>query len=210
MEGDISSIEAASRWNTQGVAKTHVKEGIRVLDLQESIDRFGFPLTGLLVSWGMPSVDASELAMDSLADAHLSLASCRGEAGNPDVYGRWLRGIARNKFRNWSRSRSRRERLLKASASVFLPGIVEQRSVESDVVDERLLRLRSEIQSLPMKQRQVVMMHYLDETSVADVASLLSITVKAVEGRLYQARKTLRRRMDHTSSWTQVAKAVLL
>jgi RNA polymerase sigma-70 factor (ECF subfamily) len=39
-------------------------------------------------------------------------------------------------------------------------------------------------------------MHYLEETTVNEVAALLSITPKAVEGRLYQARRTLRRVLE--------------
>ena len=176
------------------------------LDLQESIDRFGSPLTGLLVSWGVPAFDAAELAQDSLADAHLSLASCRGDVNDPLVFGRWLRGIAKNKFRAWSRSRSRRQRLAVAAE----PESVGRIAAETIIIDERLLRLRHEIERLPNKHREVVMMHYLDETPVIEVAALLSISVKAVEGRLYQARKKLRTQMDEPTTWTQVAKAVLL
>ncbi len=176
------------------------------MDLQESIDRFGSPVTGLIVSWGAPVIDAAELAQDSLADAHLSLSSCRGDVTDPIVFGRWLRGIARNKFLEWSRNRSRRQRLSITTTTDAL----DQIATQCVIVDERLERLRNEIQRLPSKQRDVVMMHYLDETSIADVAALLSITVKSVEGRLYQARKTLRTRMDETTSWTHVAKALLL
>ncbi|TWU38634.1 RNA polymerase sigma factor [Novipirellula artificiosorum] len=176
------------------------------MDLQESIDRFGSPLTGLLVSWGVPAFDAAELAQDSLADAHLSLASCRGDVNEPLVFGRWLRGIAKNKFRAWSRSRSRRQRLAAAAE----PELLDRITSETIVIDERLLRLRNEIQRLPNKHREVILMHYLDETPVVEVAALLSISVKAVEGRLYQARKKLRTQMDEPTNWTQVAKAVLL
>ncbi len=177
-----------------------------LLDIQESIDRFGIPLTGLLMSWGVSSADAAELAQDSIADAHLSLSSCRGNANDPIVFGRWLRGIVRNKFRDWSRSRSRRQRLGTATDPIILDHVVK----ETGIVDERLLLLRKEIDQLPAKQREVVMMHYLDETSVENVAAILGVTVKSVEGRLYQARKTLRRRMDDSSSLAQVMKAVLL
>lgn len=176
------------------------------MDLQKSIDRFAYPLTGLIASWGAPAVDAAELAQDSLADAHLGLSTCHGDVNDPFVYGRWLRGVARNKFLNWWRSRSRRERL----AAVTAPETLDQVAAKTDHIDERLVQLRAEIQRLPSKNREVVMMHYLDETSVADVAALLSISVKAVEGRLYQARKSLRRGMDESTSWTEVAKAVLL
>jgi len=176
------------------------------LDLQESIDRFSYPLTGLLVSWGAPLLDASELAQDSLADAHLGIATCRGVTSDSFVFGRWLRGIARNKFRAWARNRSRRERL----ATTTEPGILEKIAAVTNPDNERLTQLRAEILRLPRKQREAVMMHYLDETPVANVAALLSITIKAVEGRLYQARKTLRRQMAKSTSWTEVAKAVLL
>jgi RNA polymerase sigma factor (sigma-70 family) len=81
---------------------------------------------------------------------------------------------------------------------------------QQETVDPRLERLRSEIERLPRKQREVVLMHYLEETSVADVAAVLSVTPKAVEGRLYQARRRLRQRLDTTPSNLQIVKAILL
>ena len=176
------------------------------MNLQESIDRFSYPLTGLLVSWGAPVFDAAELAQDSLADAHLGLSSCRGDANDPIVFGKWLRGIARNKFRVWSRNRFRRERL----AATTSPETLDQLAEETSSSNERLARLRTEILRLPSHLREVVMMHYLDETPVANVADLLTVSVKTVEGRLYQARKTLRRRIGESNPWTFVAKAVML
>lgn len=163
------------------------------------------------MSWGAPSYDASELAQDTLADAHLNLTTCRGDVTDPFVFGRWLRGIARNKYLVWVRSRSRRERLAVMTPPDYLEQIASPATaIASDQSHERLVRLRAEIQRLPAKYREVIMMHYLDETPVADIAALLSISAKAVEGRLYQARKTLRKRMDESTSWSQVAKAVLL
>jgi RNA polymerase sigma-70 factor (ECF subfamily) len=161
----------------------------------------------------MPHGDAAELAQDSLADAHLSMQTCRGDVADPQVFGRWLRGIARNKFRNWSRSRYRRERL----ATTTEPGTLDhvamdsvEATAEADRLEEHLARLRAEIQRLPTKNREVVMMHYLDETPVADVAALLSLSVKTVEGRLYQARRILRRRMNDATTWNELTKAVML
>ncbi len=176
------------------------------MDLQESINRFAYPLTGLLLSWGVPAADASELAQDTLADAHLNLATFRGNAHDPKEYGRWLRGIARNKFRSWSRGRSRRERLTAFTS----PTALDEVAAETVREDERLVQLRAEIFKLPSKQREVIVMFYLDETSIGDIAALLSVSAKAVEGRLYQARMTLRRRMGGPSNSMDVAKALLL
>ena len=52
-------------------------------------------------------------------------------------------------------------------------------------------------------------MHYLEETSVKEVATLLSTSPKTVEGRLYQARRALRRMLDDKVSDTQIGKRLL-
>ena len=144
--------------------------------------------------------------MDSLADAHLNIGACRGDVSSAEVFGRWLRGVARNKYRNWARTCARSRKFSTTSD----PKALEQVVAPTNAVDERLVQLREEIERLPSRQKEVVMMHYLDGNSVADVAALLSISVKSVEGRLYQARKRLRQRLNDTGSWAKVAKAVLL
>jgi len=179
------------------------------MELEDAIERFRGPLIGLVLSWGAPAVDAFEIAQDSIADGFLSRDTCQGEVSEPTVFGRWLRGIARNKYLNWARSRSRRERRVQLVA----PETLAESAVDAgkqETADARLERLRSEIERLPRKQREVVLMHYLEETSVADVAALLSVTPKAVEGRLFQARRRLRQRLDATPSNLQIVKAILL
>jgi RNA polymerase sigma-70 factor (ECF subfamily) len=69
--------------------------------------------------------------------------------------------------------------------------------------------LRHAIERLPAKQRQVVLMHYLEETSVKEVATLLAVSVKAVEGRLYQARLALRRLLDGRIDASQIGRMLL-
>lgn len=176
------------------------------MDVDEAMHRFRGPLMGLILSWGVPSVDAFELAQDSLADALLTRDLCRGDASQPDAFGRWLRGVAKNKVRNWRRSRSRREQRVR----IVSPDCLVETPNASTTVDPRIERLRMEIERLPRKQREVVMMHYLEETSVNDVAAILSVTSKAVEGRLYQARRRLRERMNAAPASVQLLKAILL
>ncbi len=78
------------------------------MDLSQLIDIYRGPLLGLIASWGVPWVDAMEIAQDSFAEAYLNRESCRGDWEQPEVFGRWLRGVARNRHRNWVRSRRRR------------------------------------------------------------------------------------------------------
>ena len=179
------------------------------MELEDAIERFRGPLIGLILSWGAPAVDAFEIAQDSIADSYLSRDTCLADASEPTVFGRWLRGIARNKYLNWARSRSRRERRVQLVAPETLAEAADN-AAQQEAIDPRLERLRLEIERLPRKQREVVLMHYLEETTVADVAAILCVTPKTVEGRLYQARRRLRQRLDVAPSNLQIVKAILL
>lgn len=176
------------------------------MDLSQLIDIYRGPLIGLIASWGVPWADATEIAQDSFTEAYLNRESCRGGWEEPEVFGRWLRGVARNRHRNWVRSRRRRHDRI----ATVEPAVLEYVAAPSDPEpSEQLEKLRGAIDRLPTKQRQVVLMHYLEETSVNEVAILLSTSPKTVEGRLYQARRALRRMLDNKLSDTQIGKMLL-
>jgi RNA polymerase sigma factor (sigma-70 family) len=176
------------------------------MDLSQLIDVYRGPLIGLIASWGVPWVDATEIAQDSFAEAYLNRESCRGDWERPEVFGRWLRGVARNQHRNWVRTRRRRRDRI----ATVEPAVLEYVAAPSDPESsEQLEMLRNAIDRLPTKQRQVVLMHYLEETSVKEVATLLSTSPKTVEGRLYRARRTLRRMLDDKVCDTQIGRMLL-
>ncbi len=175
------------------------------MDLTALLNTYRGPLIGLIASWGAPWGDAIEIAQDSFSDAWLKRESCRNDWNEPEVFGRWLRGVALNRYRNWSRSRWRRRLRMVTLAPAALDCAAAPADPESS---EQVQALRRAIERLPAKQRQVVLMHYLEETSVSNVASLLSVTVKTVEGRLYQARRTLRRLLDNPSA-SKIGKMLL-
>ena len=118
------------------------------MDLSQLIDDYQGPLLGLIASWGVPWGDAAEIAQDSFAEAYLKRASCGGNWQDSEVFGRWLRGIARNQHRNWVRSRRRR---LERIATVE-PSILEHLTAPSEPdPSEQLEKLRSAINRLPTK-----------------------------------------------------------
>ena len=91
-------------------------------------------------------------------------------------------------------------------------GAAEQAVAPSDPEpSERLEALRRAIDRLPAKLRQVVLMHYLEETSVKEIAALLSLPAKTIEGRLHQARRRwphARRRASGRQNWKDAAMPV--
>lgn len=177
------------------------------MDLTDFITSYRGPLIGLIASWGAPWGDAIEIAEDSFAEAWLNRESCRGDWNQPEVFGRWLRGVALNLYRNWVRKRQRQQR----RTVTLEPAIVESviATPPSSEIADRIAALRKAMEKLPDGQRQVIYMHYLEETSVKQVAALLSVSVKTVEGRLYQARRTLKRLIDGTNSSSQIGRMLL-
>lgn len=176
------------------------------MDLTSFINAYRGPLIGLIASWGAPWNDAAEIAQDSFSQAWLSRESCLGDWKDSEMFGRWLRGVALNLYRNWARSSGRR----RARTVTLSPEILEQVAVAPDPAPaEHLEALREAIQRLPAKQLQAVLMHYLEETSVKEVATLLSVSATTVEGRLYQARRTLRRLLGEKFSAPQIGRILL-
>jgi RNA polymerase sigma-70 factor (ECF subfamily) len=175
------------------------------MDLTTLINTYRGPLIGLIASWGAPWGDAIEIAQDSFSEAWLKRESCRADWREPEVFGRWLRGVALNRYRNWSRSRRRRQLRIATLPAAELAATEAPADAESS---EHLDALRRAIERLPAKQRQVVLMHYLEETSVDEIAALLSVTAKTIEGQLYQARRTLQRLLGNPSA-SQIGKRLL-
>ncbi len=177
------------------------------MDLTGFIDAYRGPLIGLIASWGASWTDAAEIAQDSFVEAWLKRDYCRGDWTDPAVFGRWLRGVAYNKYRNWLRS-SRRFQFRAATIDEAVP----QRpvAVADQNREDRLSALRRAIDRLPARQKEVVLMHYLEETSVKDVAMLLSVSPKTVEGRLYQARRDLHRMLHRDASFQNVRSLLCL
>ncbi len=158
------------------------------LDVEALVARWRGPLVGLIASWGVPWGEAAELAQDALAEAYLARGRFRGDPNDAAAFGPWLRGIAFNLHRNRTRARARSwAEPLGAQQLPAAPG------EGADDGDGALAELRAAVERLPGPLATVVRMHYLEETAVRDVAALLGVPEKTVEGRLYRARAELRR-----------------
>ncbi len=161
------------------------------IDLERLIDRFRGPLVGLMASFGAPWGEATDLAQDVFAEAYLARERFAGSFDDDQAVGRWLRGIARNLYRASARSKERRrsEELDEAlHAGAPAPGEVSN-TAQREALEAALAALAPE-------QRTAVQMVYLEQSSLRAVAGLLGVTEKTVEGRLYRARRELRRRLS--------------
>lgn len=154
-------------------------------DFERWVALFRGPLIGLCAGWVPDWNRAEELAQDSLAQAWLGRERFRGDPQDSAAVGAWLRGIA---FHLHSESTRRPRAQTHGELAIPAPELAP--------VDERQEHLRAAFAELSSAHQTVLRMHYLEDSALREVAALLGLTPKAVESRLYQARKALRERVE--------------
>lgn len=134
--------------------------------------------------------DALDLVQECFVSAFRSLD--RYDAERP--LRAWLSRIAINKCRDWARRRAVR-RLFSAAApwSAAAADVADTAPPADDVVADRqeLERLWRAISALPGKLKEPLILQVIEGLTQAETASVLGISPKAVETRLYRARKRL-------------------
>jgi uncharacterized protein len=124
--------------------------------------------------------DAEDVVQEALLRAYLGLSQLR----DPARFGAWLCGIAVN----LAKMRLRR-RALEAR-------VVAEHSLTNGAEDREVFELvRDAIEVLPSRQRQIVLMHYVDGLSCEEIAALLGSSPGAVRVRLHRARRQLREQL---------------
>ena len=79
---------------------------------------------------------------------------------------------------------------------------IEQLPVSSKPLDELMIekmekeKVRTIIESLPEKMKLVILLYYMDELTLKEIAQILKIPSGTVKSRLHQARKKITKEME--------------
>lgn len=128
-----------------------------------------------------------ELANDLTQDVWMRALQGLGRLREAAQFRPWLFGIAHRTFMDRLRSRY---------AMPVDTGVDMDELAALDAVgdDEDLQRaLASGMASLPIVEREVLTLFYLEELSLADIAAALAIPVGTVKSRLFRAKALLRK-----------------
>jgi RNA polymerase sigma-70 factor (ECF subfamily) len=126
---------------------------------------------------------ASDAAQEAFARALRRWRKVR-EMDRPDG---WVYVVAMNQLRDhWRRSERRRERT---------PGVGDGAGDNTSGVATRL-SVRDAIATLPPRQRQAVVLRYLADLPLADVADAMGCATGTVKATLHQAMQSMRVELD--------------
>lgn len=117
---------------------------------------------------------------------------------NPKAY---LLSIATNIWKNHKSKYARRERIAPTISSDAEGIQIEAVQGGADVLEqivkeEQLEQLRSCVERLPDKHRQVITLFYAGELSLEDIAKVLKIPKGTVKSRLHKAKEQLKKEME--------------
>jgi len=133
--------------------------------------------------------DALDAVQESCVRAYESLS--RYDRDRP--FGPWLRGIVVHVCRDHGR-RLRRRRVRAADVEQPDPPLAQARSLEGTELVQQAVR--DALRTVPEGYRVPLVLFYLQEASVREIADTLGLRSGTVRVRLHRAREMMRKRLD--------------
>lgn len=166
------------------------------------------PATGSDAEWIVGQVDWLRRLIDRrvqpldcgdevLQEVLVAASQSNSLPSEPEQRAPWLARVAIRQsamaLRSWCRRRRREAEYLSARESSEDP--LANDPIYALLLSERREFVREQLARLDPQQREVLVLKYVAGCSYKEIAKRLSMDVAAVEYRLTQARKTLRRRL---------------
>lgn len=156
------------------------------------------PHSNRLLTLAARMLGSRSMAEDALQNALASvwLARHRLDAARP--IGPYLTTTLLNKCRDLLRRRKAARLFGIQYSGDDMVMIDESPDAETIAVDrQELSLLQSEIERLPIKLREALVLVTIDGRSQSEAAELMGVSEKAIETRIYRARKQLREKIDN-------------
>lgn len=143
-------------------------------------------------------VDDDEAAADTSQDVWLRVLRALPRLRDPSRLRAWLFGIARRTVMDRLRRRYAEPEEMSLDS-----GDADGTSTDDDlpeITDEDLGRMHDALARMPLIERDVLVLFYLQELTVSQLAEVLDVPVGTVKSRLFRARQMLRRELTHSGT----------
>jgi RNA polymerase sigma-70 factor, ECF subfamily len=143
--------------------------------------------------------EADEAAQDALLTAIRKLDSFRGEA----AFSTWLYAITLNVCRMRLRKRRSRERWQGVFQSLFVrPGETVRQPEQAALENENEQAVWQAIHRLPIEQREVIVLRYMHELRIKELAQVVGVSERTVRSRLQAAQTRLQELLAGKLEWS--------
>lgn len=162
--------------------------------LNELMSRWQQSLVAFIYRYIGHEADALDLAQETFVRVYETRRRYTVQA----KFSTWLFTIAANLCRNYLRWRQRRREPVPETQETEDAALAERVQSLDDAPDQAAMRsesialIKAAIDKLPHDLKTAILLYEYQSLSYAEVASVLSCSVKAVEMKLYRARQLLR------------------
>lgn len=153
------------------------------------VDHYYMKVYALAYKYTGVREDAEDIAQEAVIKAARSIGNFRGDAG----FGSWLYRITLNTAHDMFRKKGRKQALESAFE-------MEAADNTTNITPEDHARSRDlyrQIAKLPEKQKDAVLLVCAERLNHQEAAEILGCSEKTVSWRIFQARKTLKKMLDH-------------
>lgn len=161
-------------------------------DMRRLIDMHGKKLYNFCLRLCGTTYDAEDLYQDTFLKAIEKLSSI-DENNNPSAY---LCTIAVSLWRSKTRKAVRRQSIAPTVALEDGLHTAETISIEEDVIKSELVgEVKEAVSSLDEKLRTCVLLHYIYDMQLGEIARIMNCPEGTVKSRLHSARKIIKERL---------------
>jgi RNA polymerase sigma-70 factor (ECF subfamily) len=152
--------------------------------------RYQLPLYAYVVEL----VNDEQVARDVVQEAFVNAARYLQRLRDDARFGSWLFSIARQKcLQHWRRPQHATEPLEQhepeQASEAAAPDVVLVRREEEE-------RFMTALRQLTPKHREVVLLHFLEDFSLREIADITGVGVGTVKSRMHYAKQSLRQAME--------------
>ena len=141
-----------------------------------------------------------QASLDIVQEAFINAARYIGSLRDDARFGSWLFGIAHQKcvqrWRTQKRDEDLREQLADASDIAFLH---ETDPLDIIIREEQEAEFMKLLDKLPAPQRAVLLLHFIEDFSLEQIAEITGAQLGTVKSRMHYAKKALRKLLEETT-----------
>lgn len=155
---------------------------------RRAIDRLYRHYHQRLLRYAYKLCGTRELAQEAVQEAWIRAMKTLNRLEDPRAFRSWMYNLVRWRSIDLLRSASRYGEDTEVS--------LRETSTMPEIAMDDANELRQAINRLPLVERQIIHLFYLDELQVKEIARVLDIAAGTVKSRLNRARRLLKERFD--------------
>ncbi len=151
--------------------------------LIQLMDQYGNMIIRLAYTYVKQKEAAEDISQEVFISCYKHLDSFEEKA----TYKTWLYKITVNKCKDYLKSWSKRNLF-----SMELNKLVYFHSTNQEEEENSDREIFDEVMKLPIKQREVIILHYYEEFSIQEISELLKLNCNTIKTRLHRGRNKLK------------------